>query len=176
MLKTLILSVCRNDFDRDRFVAEVAARRTRSAQYFITQADGLAWWRYGKRLALIRHAVSLAPDSATSIRRLAIELRYARHYEEAIAMHQRSLELAPGHPNMMLQYSLTLERAGALDAALAVQEELCAVTNGAAMYRPRLEALRAMVRDGVVAPPSHRKSIAPVAWLLGVVRARLSGW
>jgi tetratricopeptide (TPR) repeat protein len=177
MLKTLILSICRNTFDRDAFVAEVSARRTRSAQYFITLADGLAWWRYEKRLGLIRQAVALAPDSATSVRRLAIELRYARQYDEAIAMHQRSLELAPDHPNMMLQYSLTLERSGALDAALAVQEALYAVANGAVMYRPRLDALRAMVRDGAgVAARSGWTSVRPVAWLLGAVRARLSGW
>jgi tetratricopeptide (TPR) repeat protein len=177
MLKTLILSICRNTFDCGAFVAEVAARRTQSAQYFITLADGLAWWRYDKRLALIRRAVDLAPDSATSVRRLAIELRYARHYDEAIAMHKRSLELAPDHPNMMLQYSLTLERAGALDAALAVQEELYAVADGAVMYRPRLEALRAMVQDGVACRRQPGwKNIRPVARLLGLARDRLSSW
>jgi tetratricopeptide (TPR) repeat protein len=177
MLKTLILSICHNDFDRDSFIAEVRARRTLSAQYFITLADGLAWWRYEKRLALIRRAVALAPDSATSIRRLAIELRHARRFDEAIAMHQRSLELAPDHPNMMLQYSLTLERSGALDAALAVQEALYAAADGAVMYRPRLEALRAMVRDGAETAPLRRsKRVRPLAWLLGVVRARFSGW
>jgi tetratricopeptide (TPR) repeat protein len=178
MLKRLILSICRNDFDRDAFGAEVSARRTLSPQYFITQADGLAWWRYDKRLALIRQAVDLAPDSATSVRRLAIELRYAKRFDEAIAMHQRSLELAPGHPNMMLQYSLTLERSGALKAALSVQEELYAVTNGAIMYQPRLEALRTMVRDsaGPSAPRHRGKRIRPVAWLMGRFRAAISGW
>jgi tetratricopeptide (TPR) repeat protein len=177
MLKGLILSICRKDFDRDDFVAEVRARRTRSPQYFITLADGVAWWRYDKRLALIRQALALDPDSATSVRRLAIELRYARRFEEAIAMHQRSLELAPGHPNMMLQYSLTLERSGALEAALAVQEALYAAADGAVIYQPRLEALRAMVRDGAgPAARAPRRGLRPVAWLLGAVRARLSGW
>ena len=176
MLKTLILSICRNEFNHSAFSAEVCARRTKSSQYFTTLADGLSWWRYGKRLALVRQAAALAPESPTTIRRLATELRHSRRFEEALAMHRRSLELAPGHPNMMLQYSLTLERSGAIKAALSVQEEIYAITNGAVMYQPRLEALRAMVRDQADTALWRRGRIRPLAWLLGRVRAGLSGW
>jgi tetratricopeptide (TPR) repeat protein len=176
MLKQLILSICRNVFDREGFASEISARRTRSPQYFITRADGVAWWRYDKRLALIRQAVALAPDSATSVRRLAIELRYAKRFDEAFAMHQRSLELAPGHPNMMLQYSLTLERAGEVKAALSVQEELYAIANGAVMYQPRLDALRARVGDSAGSVSQRRGNrLRLVAWLMDRLHMGRSG-
>lgn len=172
MLKHLILSVCRNDLDVPAFIRDVGRRQHRSAQFLIAMADRMAWWRHARRLSLVRQAVALQPDSPTSVRRLAVELRRARQFDEAIAMHRRSLELAPGHPNMMLQYSLTLERSGAIDAALVVQEELYAAADGAVIYRPRLEALRGQVRAGATPKTLNRSA----RWLRSFVTTKISGW
>jgi tetratricopeptide (TPR) repeat protein len=173
LLKRLILSVCHNSLDPAAFVATAWARRAQSAQYFTTLADATAGWRHDKRLALIRRAVELTPNSATTIRRLAIELRHARQFDEAVAMHKQSLELAPGHPNMLLQYSLTLEHSGAIAAALSVQEQLYAVANGDVIYQPRLEALRARMRSGEPCL-ARSKSTGSVTRLLGLVRSKFS--
>lgn len=172
MLKHLILSVCRNDLDVPAFIRDVGRRQQRSAQFLIAMADRMAWWRHARRLSLVRQAVALQPDSPTSVRRLAVELRRARQFAEAIAMHHRSLELAPGHPNMMLQYSLTLERSGAIDAALAVQEELYAAADGAVIYRPRLDALRNQIRTGATTKTLE----CPAKWLKSLVTPKTSGW
>ena len=146
LLKQLILSVCDGSLDVSAYVAAVQARQMSSPQYLISLAEGMAGWRHDKRLALVRQAVDLAPGSATSVRQLAIELRFAGRFAESVAMHKRSLELAPAHPNMLLHYGLTLEHFGAIDEALAVQEELFSVSGGAAMYEPRLLALRRAVK------------------------------
>jgi hypothetical protein len=172
LLKSLILSVCDRSLDVARFVTDARERQAQSPQYLITLADGMAWWRRDKRLALIQRAVELGPHSATSVRRLAIELRYARRFDEAVAMHRRSLDLAPGHPNMLLQYSLTLEHSGAIEAALAVQEELYAGSGCAAMYQPRLEDLRKAAGGGLC----RKKERNRLDRFLGVMRAQFSRW
>ena len=141
LLQPLILSVCDTSFDRATFMAQVRAGQAQSAQYLIGVAEAVHRRHRPKRLALLQEAVRLAPESLAAICRLAIELRHARRYEEAFALHRRTLDMAPGHPNMLLQYGMTLEHAGALDAALAVQEELCATAVDAEIYQPRLAIL-----------------------------------
>ena len=120
----------------------------------------------------MQQAVDLAPASPTSVRQLAIELRFAGRFEESVAMHKRSLELAPEHPNMLLHYSLTLEHFGAIDQALAVQEQLFAVSGGAAMYEPRLQALRGAVAR-VPRRPKRRKGQSRLSNAVWALLARL---
>jgi tetratricopeptide (TPR) repeat protein len=172
LLKELILSICHSRFDAAAYVAAVQARQMTSPQYLISLADALAGWRHDKRLALVQRAVDLAPDSATSVRQLAIELRFAGRFAESVAMHERSLELAPEHPNMLLHYSLTLEHFGALDQALAVQEKLFAISGCAAMYEPRLQALRRAV-ERVPRRPKRRKGQSRLSNAVWGLLARL---
>jgi hypothetical protein len=142
LLQTLILDVCAARFDKPAFMACVLERQTLSAQCLINRAARIPARQRPRRLAAMDEARQLAPDSIAVINRLAIERRFARQFAEALDLHRHALHLAPGHPNMLLEYSITLEKSGDTEAALAVMEELDARTAGAAIYRPRLQALR----------------------------------
>jgi tetratricopeptide (TPR) repeat protein len=145
LLQEAILAVCAGRLDIEAFKTEAQARRPHSAQYLLTLSKGYAKRRRWERVALMREAVRLAPDNGAMASRLGIVLARAGLFEESLAMHRRSLELMPGHPNMLQNYSFSLEASGDLDAALAVMEALDVQTGGAAIYRPRLQALRAAV-------------------------------
>jgi pimeloyl-ACP methyl ester carboxylesterase len=160
LLQQLILDICAGQFDLPAFLQRVLERQTLSAHYLINQAARLPARQRPRRLAAIREAWQLAPDNLGVINRLAIEHRFARQFAEALDLHRHALDLAPGHPNMLLEYSITLEKSGDAEAALGVMEELDIRTAGAPIYQPRLRALRQKVaRPGITA----------------VLRSRLSG-
>ena len=159
LLQTLIRSVCRRDFDAAGFERTACAQRERSPQYLISRANSLGRWRRAARVALMRQAVELAPTDFGVISHLAVELRDARQFDEALALHRRALELAPSHPHMLLQYSHTLERSGDAQAALAAMEMADAYAAGAAIYQPRLMRLRAKLH-GTSTRRSHAAMLA----------------
>jgi hypothetical protein len=160
LLQKLILDICASQFDQPAFMACVLERQSVSAQCLINRAARIPARQRPRRLAAMDEARQLAPANLAVINRLAIEHRFARQFAEALDLHRHALELAPGHPNMLLEYSITLEKSGDAEAALAVMEELDAHTSGARIYQPRLRALRQKVaRPGITA----------------MLRARLSG-
>jgi tetratricopeptide (TPR) repeat protein len=162
LLQVLIRAVCRRDFDPAKFEAQACAERHRSPQYLINLALRTRSWRQSKRIALVREAVRLAPGDAGVLCYLAMELSAANEFDEALTLHRRTLEIAPGHPNLLLQYSRTLERSGDLAAAIAVMEQVEACSGGSPIYRPRLERLQARA-----AKPGARWDPAAIlpAWL-----------
>lgn len=168
LLQTLIRSVCRRDFDAAAFERAACAQRERSPQYLICLANSLWRWRRAARVALMQRAVGLAPMDFGVISHLANELREARRFDEALALHRRALEIAPSHPHMLLQYSYTLERRGDLHAALAAMAAADACAGGTAIYQPRLARLRAKLQRKA----AHRSHGAVLArWF----RPRASG-
>jgi tetratricopeptide (TPR) repeat protein len=148
LLQETILDVCRGRLDPAGFAREVLARRETSAQYKLTLAKRTSPRRHGKRIALMREAVRLAPTTPAIVSRLGVLLGRARRFEEAFDAHRRALELAPGHPNMLFNYSVSLEASGDIAAALAAMEEASACANGAPIYRSRLDELRARAASG----------------------------
>ena len=152
LLQESALAVCRGPIDAAEFAQRARARRFQSAQYLLTLTKGTSWRYRARRVRLMREAVRLAPENAGVVSRLGIVLAQAGAFEESALVHRRALALAPGHPNLMQNYSFSLEVAGRLDLALAVMEELDAHTGGAAMYQARLADLRdRIVRTGAPA-------------------------
>lgn len=145
LLHALILETCRGRLDKAAFRARALERLPTSPQHLMNLARTLPR-RRGGRLGLMRQAVALGPDDPSAHRGLGVELRYAKLFEESLAMHRRSLELAPGHPNMLLEYALSLESSGQGAAAVAVLEDLCASTGGTPIYRAALDQMRTRVR------------------------------
>jgi hypothetical protein len=171
LLQELILAVCSKSLDKVSFERRALQRRGQSPQYLINLAATTSRRRRRRRLALMREALRLAPDNPEVVCKLAIELRYARQFEDSLAMHRRSLDIAPGHPNMLLHYSGSLEASGDTVMAMAVMEDLDARTGGTSLYQPRLHRLRA--RAGLAAPP-HANSAGPPR--RAQKRPKLWGW
>ncbi len=142
LLKELVLDVCHDRFDGQEFLRRALKLREKSPQCWINRAECLPDRQRRQRLAYIREACRLAPEQAWVINSLAVELRFAGQYQEALALHRRALELAPGHPPLLLNYSIALERSGDIAAALAVMEALDVSTGATPIYQPRLNKLR----------------------------------
>ena len=124
LLQPLVLAVCRGAFEPAPFVAEARLRRRRSPQYFSTLAERTALSNPRRRTALLEQAVRIAPGHAGCRRRLAGEYARVGRFDEAIAMHRKSLAVEPGHPDLMWHFSVTLEASGDLAGALAQMEAI----------------------------------------------------
>lgn len=146
LLQEAILAVCGDRFDAEGFRAAALWRARESPQHLVIVAERMPGRQRARRLGLIREAVALAPLDASIVCRLAIELRFARAFEAAEAEHRRALALEPGHPNLLLELSHTLQAAGNLVGALTVMEEVAAQPGAAAAHGPRLEMLRRSMR------------------------------
>ena len=180
LLQQSILALCHRSFEANAFEREARARRRQSAQYLVTLAEGNSPKRRTRRIALMRQAVAIAPTNAAIACRLGLELGMAGQFEESLRMHRRSLDLAPNHPNMLVNCSLSLEHSGDLDAALAVMEDLSIRTDHAAIYQPRLIDLRGRVAARDAPPPVAEMSVgepaaAPAPAPSNVTRPR-RGW
>ena len=156
LLQTSMQALCQGTFDPQSMLQEAHRRREQSSQYLVNLADHTAYWRRGHRLTLLHKAVRLAPGNALLLARLGAELRYAGRFEESLAMYVRSVEKQPRHPSILNHYSMALQRMGNLEGALAVMEDVYALTGEVALYRERLEELRAAVAEGDTAQPQRR--------------------
>ena len=148
VLQDSMRALCRGTFDAEAMLAEAHRLREESSQYLVNLADDTVYWRRGRRLTLLHKAVRLAPNNALLLARLGAELRYAGRFEESLAMYRRSVEKQPRHPSILTHYSLALQRMGDVMGALAVMEDVYALTEGAALYRERVELLRGMMAGG----------------------------
>ena len=148
LLQPLVLGICRGDLDRPRFWSTVLERLPNSSQYVATQAKRMPPWRQQRRVALMQRAVTLAPKDPAIHRGLAVELRKARRFTEALDMHRQSLALSPGQPNLMLEYSFTLEASGDLAGAIAVLEDIHRRANGQPIYQHHLDGMKQQLALG----------------------------
>jgi tetratricopeptide (TPR) repeat protein len=145
LLQESAVAICRGTFRAAAFADQARARRRLSAQYLLMLSKNTPPWRRGRRLALMREAVRIAPGNPGILSGFAVVLGQAKQFDESLAMHRRALELAPGHPNLLQNYSLSLEASGDLGGALAVMETLELQTGGSPIYRPRLKRIRRLV-------------------------------
>ena len=95
----------------------------------------------------MQRAIAQAPRDPYVYRCLGIELRKARRFAESAASHRRAMEILPGHPNLMLEYSLTLHAAGDTPGAIAVLEEVHRREGGEPIYQTYLTAMRNRLED-----------------------------
>ena len=144
LLQDVVLSVCDGTFDVPALIAEAWRRREQSPQHFVARADQSS--KSAERLALFAEAVRMAPGHVGCISKLAMELSRNRRFAEALMWHRKAVALAPGNPAPLALYSTALQRSGDNAAALAVMEEVAAITGGAAVYAKRLQVLRNRVR------------------------------
>ena len=90
----------------------------------------------------------MAPNHVGCVSSLAMELSRAGRFAEALLWHRKAIALDPGHPGRLTLYSITLQKSGDHAAALAVLEEIAAMTEGDAIHAQRMRTLRArMVAD-----------------------------
>ena len=151
LLHGLVTGLCRGDVDMAQFQATLLEKLPRSSQHLTNRAKKLPRWRHQQRLAMMRQAVTVAPQDPSVYRCLGIELRKARLYDESLAMHRKGLELLPNHPNLMLEYSFTLAASGDLPAAIDVVEDIHRRAGGVPIYQAQLRAMRARLSGSPLA-------------------------
>lgn len=138
MLQELVLAACRGPLDPVSIERDGWAARRRSADYCFVLAG-----RAGvptRQVALLRHAVALAPHSAHLLSHLGLVLGRAGQFDEALDAHRRALAVHPGLVPLLLEYGDTLEAAGDLAEAAAQLEQV--VAQGRTEVAPRLRQLR----------------------------------
>jgi hypothetical protein len=143
LLKEALLRVCHAPLDAAALAAEARARQGRSAHYLVTLSKRVVLGGRARRLDLMREAARRAPNDSRVLSRLGLLLGQAGRHEEARDLHRHALALTPDHPDLLRNFSLTLEAGGDLAAALAVMEQACSHSHGAAIYARRLKRLRA---------------------------------
>ena len=173
LLQSGILEVARGCFEAAAFTTVARARQRDSAQFYMTRSGQTSKRRQGRRVALMREAFGRAPGNVAVVSRLALELSWAGAFDAAFALHARALELVPGHPRLLFEYSQSQELRGDYPEALATMERLVADTGVPPIYRERLDTLRAWVAQG--GPGWRERVTRPVRWLRGWRVTRLAG-
>ena len=164
LLARLVLGMCRGDLDRTEFWATALERLPSSSQHFRSLAKRMPAWRQGRRVALLQRAVTAAPEDPAVYQAFAVELRKAKRFGEALEMHRQSLALLPGHPNLMLAYSFTLEASGDIPGAIAVVEDIHGRAGGQPIYQYHLDGMR--MRLGLRSSPPLRRMATRLRWFL----------
>lgn len=152
LLESMVQQACQGLLDVPALTAKAWEHRRLSPQYFAVLATRVR--KRSQRIEMLRQAANLAPQNADIRCRLAVQLGKANRFDEAIATHQAALVIEPGHPNLLLHYSYTVERAGNLQAALALMEEAAHQSAGSTVYDSRVAWLRARVAGERVPMPS----------------------
>ncbi len=165
LLQEAILEACHGPLNLNAFASALRDRRKLSAQYHLMLATRTSRYRPARRAELAREAARLAPDAPMILSRAGVLLSQARRFNEAFAMHRRTLTLAPGHPNMLYNHSLSLEAVGDVEAALQAMEEASRSSGGASIYNARLQDLRRIV--------ARRTNAGPLARTLGRVMRKI---
>jgi hypothetical protein len=145
LLQKVVLAVCDGQFHPTQLVAEARRRRRESQQFFTVLAARVSPANSACRIKLLRQACTIAPHDPSCACALALELGDAGQFQDAIAMHTKSLAIAPGEPAFLLHLSRTLAKSGDLHAALGILEDLDIATGGAPLHQTDLLHLRARV-------------------------------
>jgi hypothetical protein len=174
LLQEAVIEVCQGPLNLAGFAEALRERRKLSAQYHLMLATRTSRYRPGRRAELAREAARLAPDSPMILSRVGVLLSQARRFTESFAMHRRTLTLAPGHPNMLYNQSISLESVGDLEAALQAMEEASRSSGGAAIYDARLHDLRKAVARRASAGPLAR-TFGRIVRQLGRLRSHSTG-
>jgi pimeloyl-ACP methyl ester carboxylesterase len=145
LLQLSILSVCEGTFDWQGLTRSALAQRDQSPQALVERAS--VDWRLGRkrRIAMLRDAVRLAPNSALAACRLGQQLTRARQLDEALQFFRRAIELEPHQPYFAWVCTFCMEALGLTDQALAVMEAVPPEALGQDRYQLRLAQLRARV-------------------------------
>ena len=145
LLSQVMLDICRGEFDVVGLEAEAAARLRTSAQAVMVLCERVPFRHREQKLALLSEAVALAPENADLASRAGRILARCGRFEESLALHRRALDLEPGQPNLLLNYSYSLEGNHDLPAALAAIEAALAVAPDETLYVERTMQLRVQV-------------------------------
>ena len=156
LLEGMVLQACQGTIDVPALQAAAWEGRERSPQYFAVRATRVK--ARSTKVELLQKAADLAPGNPDVRCRLGVQLGKAGRFEEAEVAHRASLEIAPGHPNLLLHFSYTVERRGDLAGALALMEEASASSGGASLYLTRVAWLRARLEGKRVPMPSLWRS------------------
>ena len=173
LLQSAILELARGQFDGEAFTRTARARQLDSAQYYMTRSGQTSKRRQTRRVRLMRDAFRRAPGNVAVISRLALELSWAGAFAEAATLHARALDLVPGHPRLLYEWSQSLELRGDHPGALAVMERLAAQTGVPPIYRERLDTLRLWAAQG--GPGWRELARRPLRWARGWRVTRLAG-
>lgn len=163
LLESMVQQACQGPLDVPALTAKAWEHRRESPQYFAVLATRVR--KRSQRIEMLQQAAALAPRNADIRCRLAVQLGKASRFKEAIAIHQQALAIEPGHPNLLLHYSYTVERTGDLPGALALMKEAAKQAAGSTVYNSRVAWLQARVAGERVPMPSQWR----------VWRARLLG-
>ena len=152
LLEGVVQQACRGTVDVPALQAAAWEKREQSPQHFMVRATRAQ--ERATKIELLQRAACLAPGNPDVRCRLGIQLGKAARFEEAVAAHGASLQIAPGHPNLLLHFSYTVERSGDIAGALAVMQEALANSGGASLYQTRTAWLQARVDGKRVPMPS----------------------
>ena len=143
LLQRLITTACDGPVDVAALAAEAVRRREESPQYLIVQA--ILARQVTRQIDLLEQALRIDPCHAVALSHLGKALGLAGRHQEAIERHLQALAKEPGKPNLLQQYSHTLQRSGDVAGALRVMEEALAVAGGTEAYSRRVERLRTLL-------------------------------
>lgn len=142
VLERLVMSIIRGDTAADvlALVDEARSRREQSAQYFCQRAADS--WRRSRKIAFLEKAVQLAPGHGDIRGLLARQLEYAGRFDDAAAAYETALQHDPEHANVLLHYSLAMERQGNLGKAIELAERALAISGNVTLYEARIAFMR----------------------------------
>ena len=86
--------------------------------------------------------MQLAPGHGDIRGLLARQLEYAGRFDDAAAAYETALQHDPEHANVLLHYSLAMERQGNLGKAIELAERALAISGNVTLYEARIAFMR----------------------------------
>ena len=117
LLRRVVLDACAGPLDVAGLEAQAWELRRGSAQARLALAARAR--SPGRRIALLRSARALAPESAPVLSQLGLALGEQGCFAEALAVHRDAVLLEPGQPRLLIEQARTMAASGEVDGALA---------------------------------------------------------
>jgi tetratricopeptide (TPR) repeat protein len=138
MLHRISLEVCRETFEPESFIAEAGRRREESAQFHFVRA--LRASDLNERYRLITQAAARAPTHIGTLHALAETAIKIGLPEVALDALDSAARAEPGRAQFLR--GLAHEKAGRLEQAIEIMEELCRLNTGSPHWRTTLARLK----------------------------------
>jgi tetratricopeptide (TPR) repeat protein len=175
LLQEAIRGIVAEGFDPLAIQRSVRERRRGSQHYFFMLARYARNRPLATRIALLRRAAAIVPESHI-LSELAAMLDQAGAHEEAGPLHRQAIRLVPSNAHARINHALHLEALGSMQAAAAVLHEAIARHVGSVRLLMRLLQLRMALRrwqfsrlDALIGRLAEARETSPCG-------ARVSRW
>jgi tetratricopeptide (TPR) repeat protein len=146
LLQEAIRGIVAENFDPLAIQRAVRERRRGSQHYFFMLARHARNRPLATRIALLRRAAAIAPESHI-LSELAVMLDQAGAHEEAGPLHCEAIRIVPSNARARINHALHLEAVGRLPEAATVLREAIAGHAGSVRRLMRLLQLRMRLRQ-----------------------------